>query len=494
MGLDFFFAIKEGTTFESVFSMLQEGLQRTLDMIPALDGKMMKRSEHEIGYKPGDICVTVPSRLQASARGQRSAPRQLHMKDLTGVLPFFSTLKEGEFMPSLYRKDLAGALGESRFPVLPADILLAQANFIEGGCILSLNLSHVCIDGVGFITAMRVWAEQCRYVQGDLSATCSWYDPESFNHRLPEMLYEYEGYAKPAEEVDPGVWGFIPFVPHEPLVNGAAANSTSKITSTLPPVPVFPHRFIVPPPPAERGLDTTLFRISSEQMQALKQQVMDDTAGVITSASDIVQAFLWRSGIRARYQVAKELHGSTFSQEDISILELPVDGRPYFSPLLPESYMGTMLIINRPNLPLETLVSPSTTVGQVARVLREAASRVTPSLVHDAFTLLQSLPDYTRYTTACMGLEGMHAMISNMMLFPTSDICFGDKFLDQGGSPLAMRPQIEEGHFRFRFLVIFPLREDGGVDLMFGTFPEELEMLQRDEEFTKYTTLIGYCR
>ena len=34
-----------------------------------------------------------------------------------------------------------------------------------------------------------------------------------------------------------------------------------------------------------------------------------------------------------------------------------------------------------------------------------------PSLVHDAFTLLQSLPDYIRFTTACMGLSGMHAMI-----------------------------------------------------------------------------------
>ncbi|UKZ76797.1 hypothetical protein TrVFT333_004509 [Trichoderma virens FT-333] len=83
-----------------------------------------------------------------------------------------------------------------------------------------------------------------------------------------------------------------------------------------------------------------------------------------------------------------------------------------------------------------------------------------------------------------MGLEHMHAMISNMMLFQTSEIRFGDKFFANGGFPESLRPQLERGNGRFRFLVIFPMKKDGGVELVMGTHPEELEMLMTDEEFT----------
>lgn len=238
-----------------------------------------------------------------------------------------------------------------------------------------------------------------------------------------------------------------------------------------------------------------MFLISPENVQKLRQEVIADpaTEGFITSISDIVQAFFWRSAIKARYRVAKELRGERFGPDEISVLELPVDGRPYFSSLLPSSYMGSMLIVNRPNMPVETLCSPKTSIGRIAYLLREAAARITPSLVHDAYTLLRSLPDYSRFTNACMGLEGMHAMISNLMLFQTSEISFGDGFFAGGGSPEAMRPQIERVSKHFRFLVIYPIKSDGGVELVLGTLPEELEMLKTDEEFTKYAKLMDSC-
>jgi hypothetical protein len=97
--------------------------------------------------------------------------------------------------------------------------------------------------------------------------------------------------------------------------------------------------------------------IPTENVQKLKQEVIADpeAKGAVTSISDIVQAFFWRDAIKARYRVAKEHRGETFGPDEISILELPVDGRPYFSSLLPSSYMGSMLILNRPNMPVDTL-------------------------------------------------------------------------------------------------------------------------------------------
>ncbi|KAL9006359.1 MAG: hypothetical protein Q9188_000895 [Gyalolechia gomerana] len=504
MGLNFFFALRKGVSFEEAFANLQEGLRRTMQLIPALDGKMMVCSEQEIGYKKGDLRLTIPplsssASLNSDRTGSSTGPRQLVYKDLSHVLPSFKELRAAGFVPSAFKDELV--LPDNTFPPLPADILIAQANFTEGGCILATNFHHCCLDGIGVMVALKVWAESCRYLQGDMSATCNWLDPESFNHSLPEILYEQEGYARPAHAVDPGVWGFLPFrPPKEPLEN--YGNGTLKIEKSplstekvLPPAPVFPHKFVWPPSPAPEGLSTTMFLIPPENVQKLKQEVITDpeAKGAITSISDIVQAFFWRSAIKARYNVAKELRGERFGPDEISVLELPVDSRPYFSSLLPSSYMGSMLILNRPNMPVERLCSPDTSIGRIAYLLREAAAHITPSLVHDAFTLLQSLPDYSRFTTACMGLTGMHAMISNLMLFQTSEISFGDGFFSDGGSPEAMRPQVERGNKRFRFLVIYPMKNDGGVELVLGTLPEELEMLKTDDDFTKYAKLMDSC-
>ncbi|KPM40578.1 hypothetical protein AK830_g6017 [Neonectria ditissima] len=494
MGLVFYFPLREGVNYEQVFANLQEGLNRTFDMVPALGGKMMNRSEQEIGYTKGDLCVTIPSLSMASSVHDR-----LVYKDLSDVLPSFSELRSGGFAPSAFKDSLV--LRDDPFPKMPADIFSGQANFVSGGCILSVDLNHCYLDGLGVMVALKVWAENCRYVQGDKSATCEWYDPESFNHSLPEIIHEQEGWARPLHEVDPGTWGFLPFVPGEDHVeipaketsadNILVSNKPSKEWS-LPPRPVYPLHSVWPLPRAERCMKTTMFLIKSDKLERMKQDVLADpeAKGVISSISDIVQAFFWRAAIRARYRVAKEIRKQTFQPEDVSILELPTDGRPYFSSLLPSTYMGSLLILNRSSMPIETLCSPETSIGQVAYLLRQSAARITPSLVHDAFTILQSLPDHSRFSTANMGLEHMNAMISNMMLFPSNEINFGDTFFANGGEPESMRPQLERGNGRFRFLVIFPTRKDGGVELVLGTHPEELEMFRRDEEFVKYADFV----
>ncbi|EHK24063.1 uncharacterized protein TRIVIDRAFT_147666 [Trichoderma virens Gv29-8] len=487
MGLVFYFPLRKDVSYGDVFANLQEGLNRTFDLIPALSGKMMNSSEQEIGYVKGNLCVTIPPLSMAS-----SAQNRLVYKDLSKILPSFDELRDAGFPPSAFKDSLV--LRDDPFPKMPADIFVGQANFISGGCILAVDLNHCCLDGVGAIIAIKAWAENCRYLQGDKSATCRWYDPESFNHSLPEIIHQQEGRARPLHEIDPGTWGFLPFAPPDTQTGDNHLVSTQGPKEiALPPRLTFPLHPIWPLPRAERSLKTTLFLITPEKLEKMKQDVAADIRAGETpsSISDIVQAFFWRAAIRARYRVAREIRKQTFGPDDISILELPTDGRPYFSSLLPSTYMGSLLILNRSSMSIESLCSPKTSIGDVACLLRQSARRITPSLIHDAFSILQSLPDHTRFSTANMGLEHMHAMISNMMLFQTSEIRFGDKFFANGGSPESLRPQLERGNGRFRFLVIFPMKKDGGVELVMGTHPEELEMLMTDEEFTKYASLIG---
>lgn len=74
-GLSFFFALREGINFEQVFANLQEGLRRTMQLTPALDGKMMIWSEHEIAYKRATSASTfllLHRRTPLSGRGSWS--------------------------------------------------------------------------------------------------------------------------------------------------------------------------------------------------------------------------------------------------------------------------------------------------------------------------------------------------------------------------------------------------------------------------------------
>lgn len=480
MGLLFYFPLADGVSFAKAFDVLNRGLNRTFDLVPALGGKMMRCSPDEVGFVKGDLCVSIPQASKSDA-----AHNRLIFKDISRLVPSFAKLQEERFAPSCFPDDLV--LQDDTFPKLPADVVIAQANFVEGGCLLAVDMNHCCLDGMGVMIALKVWAENCRFLQGDASATCSWFDPESFNHSLPEILHEEEGWTKPLSQVDPGTWNFLPFQPEEDPYKSYLPQAGS---AQLPRPLDYKLHTVWPLPWADRPTTTTVFSISAANLKKMKKEVGEETNGTITSISDIAQAFFWQSALRARYQVAKEVHGSVFSDDEISILELPTDGRSLFSSQLPETYMGSMLIMSRSGMPIEKLCSAETTIGEVANVLRETASRITPTLVHDAFTILESLPDHVRFSTANMGLDHMHAMISNLMLFPLSGVNFGSSLFANNGSPEEMRPLVNRGNGRFRFFIINPIRKDGSVEFVLGTHPEELKMLQDDEHFVKYAKLV----
>ncbi|KAF5593543.1 transferase family [Fusarium subglutinans] len=494
LGMKFFYRLRKGVRFEDVFARLQTGLRRAMEIIPELDGKLIPCSEDEIGYKKGSMRITlppVPYTSKTNQSAESSGPRQLRYEDLSVVLSSFAELRAGGFLCSSFVDDIV--LASPLAPSLPADVFMAQANFIHGGCILAIDFHHQCFDGTGAIMVMRIWGDCCRHTQGEATATCDWLDKQSMNRSIPQILHELEGYAKPADQVDKNVWGFIDIPDPAEIENGTQVKSFMN-ESTLPPAPFFPRKFEWPPtrPTHGRPMKAYTFVMSTEMVEKLWRDVLaDPTAEGVTSVSDMIQAFVWRSAIKARYHVATHLRCETFDEDEMAIVELPIDVRPYFSKLLPESYMGNLVIINRPSMPVATLCGTGTTVGQVAQVFRAAAVHIKTSLVHDAFTLLQSVPDYTKVTTACMGMDGMHFAVNNLMLFQTSAISFGDELLDDGGVPAAMRIQMDSINAAFRMAVIHPLREDGGIEFVVGMLPEELDAILADGKFTRYCRLIG---
>ncbi len=73
VGMKFYLPLREDALYEEVFTRLQEGLRRTMQMIPELEGRVMRCSEHEEGYKKGDLRITLP-------RCRRRLPRAVALR------------------------------------------------------------------------------------------------------------------------------------------------------------------------------------------------------------------------------------------------------------------------------------------------------------------------------------------------------------------------------------------------------------------------------
>ncbi|KAM0295231.1 hypothetical protein HYE67_000263 [Fusarium culmorum] len=508
-GINVFIPLCPDVPFKQAYKVLQRGLVRAMEIVPDLAGKVIPCSEHEIGYKKGDLRLSLPP-LPSTVLGMTAPeePRQLRFKDLSSVLPSYAEQKASGFLTSAYPDELLTTC--PAFPSLPADVCNIQANFIEGGCVLAFNVHHHALDGVGLLIALTVWAECCRFVQGDQSATCTWLHPESLNRDMLSVLYELDGFAKPASEIDPKVWGFLPYA--DPALNGkdaTAANGhgteprTEKapLSRNLPEPPRLPPCEHWPPKARLDGrtLAASTFLISAEKLKRLQESVELAEAtdperqslsneSVPLSLGDVLQAFFWRAAVRARRRPENA------SADDTSIIEMPTDVRPYFSAHLPPTYMANSVIMNRQHMSVSKLCSSETTIYEIAQICREARTRIDQELVHDAFGLLHTIQDNSpgNHTTAFLGQgiqDGPHSLFNNMMLFHAKDIgAFGGNIFD---APDAVRVQMDWLNKAFRSLFILPIRDDGGVELLLGTFPEELDAMRNDEEFMQFTEFLG---
>ncbi|KAL6918333.1 hypothetical protein FSST1_009828 [Fusarium sambucinum] len=505
-GINIFIPLCPDVSFEQAYKVLQKGLARAMVIVPDLAGKVIPCSEHEIGYKKGDLRLSLPP-VPSTALGITASeePRQLRFNDLSSVLPPYAEQKANGFLTSAYPDELLTTCPS--FPSLPADVCNIQANFIEGGCVLAFNVHHHALDGIGLLIALKVWAESCQFVQGNQSATSEWLHPESLNRDMLSVLYEVEGFAKPAHEIDPKVWGFLPY--SDPAlkrknvaeVEGHAKKpKIEKVPSSrnLPDPPRLPPCEHWPPKARADGrtLDASTFLISAEKLKGLQKSVElvevadpeSQSGSGSLSLPDVLQAFFWRAAVRAR------LRPENSSPDDTSIIEMPTDVRPYFSAHLPPTYMANSVIMNRQHMSVSELCSSETSLYKIAQICREARTRIDQELVHDAFGLLHTIQDNSpgNHTTAFLGQgiqDGPHSLYNNMMLFQAKDIgAFGGGILD---APDAVRVQMDWLNKAFRSLFILPIREDGGVELLLGTLPEELESMKNDEEFMQFAEFLG---
>ncbi|KAF6804431.1 cytochrome P450 82A2 [Colletotrichum musicola] len=457
--------LQHNVSFQQAFAHLQAGVRGMLRQFPFLDGRIFPRDEGAPGWRPGHIVVSYNSPCD-----ERNAepPRQLAFKDLSQVLPPFEDLRDSGFEFSAFDDELVLAA-----PFVPdlsggADVFLAQANLVEGGCILATGFHHSASDATGMVTAMRAWAEHCRNLDRPGAAdVCSWLAPESFDRTLLERLWSQRP-ANPFSQIPRDTWGYLGFEPPD-----AGTHSDTVAAPQPPAVPA-------------RTMESSIFYMSPENFTKLKHEVLGDgNDGSGLSANDALLALFWRALMKARHRAAIAA-GTPTPEDEISHLESPVDGRPDFDPALPASYAGNLVIVNKVPMPVSQLAAPTTSLRDIALRIRAQASKVNPDLVRDAFALMREVPDYTKLKHAFTKLDGFDVMITSVLLLPLDQIAFGADVFGNGGRPESLRPLMDAFNANFRLCMVLPMKGHGGIELLVSLFDDEMAQLLEDEEFARF--------
>jgi Transferase family len=147
--------LAQKATAKDVQESLQLSLATTFDQLPSFSGRLFPRPKGTEGWRPGHLHIvhSQPWDVECS----RAEPRQLKTRDLSGTIDYGELKEFGFPLSMLSDQELLGA------PFMPSltegpDVLMAQASFVKGGCLLAVAVHHSVADGVGVTNLMRIWA------------------------------------------------------------------------------------------------------------------------------------------------------------------------------------------------------------------------------------------------------------------------------------------------------------------------------------------------
>lgn len=461
------FSLKDGQDFQSVHSILQQGLSRTIAQMPIFGGTVGFRPSCSENWKPGQLEVQYIEKVGEEGNFP------LIFNDLSAEMDF-DDLKDAGFpeedlngrvlLTKAFNLNLAGGL----------DAIVAQANFVKDGCLLGLGIWHTVSDGYGAYNFARRWAENCKIMQSSSQLrTQVQIIAESTNRELLAMVWPIEEFkAKSGEETD-RLWRFLGLNP-----------MNEKGELKIPAKPTSPQ---TSPPKAAPVMRTCIFYVSASSFEELKRAATPRENDIRITANDAVNALCWRCIMSARYPPDRT---STSSDEE-SQFNMALDGRVY-SPKLPSTYLGNVVIFASATLPIPTLTSPTTPLSFLALTIRQSLNAYTNAEMGGAFAIASSIADYTSLSYTFAGLDGAKMNISSNLNVPLFELDFGSDIFGNGGHPESIRIPKDELDGVFRRCLTLPLRPHGGFEILISLFEEEMRRLREDKEFARYAKFSCY--
>lgn len=465
------FGLKTGVKFSDVHSLLQTSLNTASDELPifrrrvfsaASDGKCSSKGRLEAREHPHWTPQAIFNDLSASW------PEYEDLMD--DGLPQDS-LDGAQLVPSVHTKpdlDGKGAAG-----------CIVQANYIQGGLLLSVCLFHSLVDGMSGSLLLKMLAKHMRIHQDDVGNSAELtITPDCCDYDLVPAIWADAGNCLPSHDEfgksgddDWRLLGMLPPLSAEEL----RARSAFSLDATE-----------APPPPK---MTTTIFYISATAFAELTSAASKGGNGTAVTANDALMALLWRCTMRAR-EVAEPDNPAYTNAGALAELDTTLDGRLLFGERLPWSYMGTLIFIATTRMPFATLTSPSTSLAEIAQTIRNAVDSITQERLHKSFGLAAAMSDYSAARYPFATFEGAEACFTSFLGLPLMEMRFGGKLFKNGGLVDHLRPPRREFDVVCRRCVVLPPRPAGGFEVLLSLKEREMEFLEEDPEFARYAQFL----
>ncbi|KAK1676802.1 transferase family-domain-containing protein [Colletotrichum godetiae] len=335
------------------------------------------------------------------------------------------------------------ATPDERLPVS-----LPQANFIQGGLILSWCIFHMFGDGKTFLIWTKIWAEECRRAQG-LQITDPFKLDEAFL-RDRQRIMSPTG-KNPGRAEDHPEYTIIPFTPES-----------------------------MPPKILSEDHRGQIFYFSPGALARLKAEASPENATEPTkqrwvSTNDALSALLWRTVMAVQSPL------ETLEGDPVSVFNIAVDARLRTDPPVHPETMGCFLGYVAASVPIRKMLG-SASLADLAILVRQALIRADNQFVDDVATLIDTVEDVNRIIpTALLDVPGNNCIQTSWVNFSLYDVQWGQVLGDTIQAVRAPHVGVING-----LQVVMPILPDGGMEILVGVEKDCLDRLLHEPLWMKY--------
>lgn len=434
------FSLPPRTDHKGLYLRLKYGLSETISELPFLGGCIIP----EVG-KSGRVQIQInegygirfPYRDYTDALSQTSWRRS------------YDELKAAHFPISALD---AGKLSPVEFvPTSPTPpVMVVQANFIDGGLLLTTSIHHSASDATGFATVLKIWAKHSRSdceTGGILSLTTP-------NWRAMDRSVLMKGHAEAHIRDSP-----------ELRVRDSLELTVLQRTGVISACPA-----------RENGI----FYFSPSRLAQLKLAASSDKpTDPWISTNDALCALLGRHISRARGLGPLESGGQGTLPVQFT---LAVQGRRRLAPPLPEEFLGNVVILCPATLDINTLTSPTSPLYDAASTLRKALNSIDSGYLRGRIGMIDSIPDLNNLEVAVFDNPQRDLLVSSWSDLGLLQVDWGQGI----GRPEYIRIPQQPSTGGMGGAGIFPRLLDGGLEVLIGVEVETMRRLRADEEFLKF--------
>ncbi|KUI62546.1 Trichothecene 3-O-acetyltransferase [Cytospora mali] len=430
------------TKIDPIIERLSQGLARLSAAFPWIAGRVV-REHNEYKVKPLD--PDSPPRIKVN-----------HWKG-NHLLPTWEDLSRSSFPFSMLDEDLVAPCKTMVVVGEELPVLLVQANFFQGGLLLTINAQHGSMDMRGQGQMSYLFAQACR------------------------------GEMFTAEEVQVGNMkrkNLIPLLEEESTDEDASPAGDSRHDNDAKPVQESSSSSVTTPVSLPVWAYVAFPSTALSGLKSLATKTLPPDTFV--STDDVLTSFVWQAITRARQTRLQQQYDLSLKSPQSTTLNRNVDVRVHFS--LPSTYPGLVTTATSHTYPVDDLVA-SQDLGSIASGLRAALDR--ESLIHGtrarATAIHRDGDAAGRKSIAATSNPSLDVRVSSWAKEGFYDLDFGP-FL--GRPQVVRRPRFVDGA-REGLVYLLPRDRDGEIVVGVCLRDEDLERLKGDGEVRRWSRWIG---